>query len=145
MLRTGAACHSFYDDLSSFGKYIHFIRLFFFPLEKCSITDLTPHLHLCSQFCCTGGILYEGIGMGVSRLCEPHQCLSPENFFSFFFFFYFLQLYCPNGISPIGNLCCLPRGKPAVTESCNPTYHACWVFYCFCNPPNSDRDFRMCM
>ena len=32
----------------------------------------------------------------------------------------FLQLYCPNGISPVGNSGCLPRGKPAT----QPTVHA---------------------
>ena len=21
--------------------------------------------------------------------------------------------------------------------------HACWVFWCFCNPPNSDMDYRI--
>ena len=51
---------------------------------------------------------------------------------------YFLQLFCPSGISPVGNLGCLPRGKPAATESRYPTYGACWVFLCFHNPPNSD-------
>ena len=30
--------------------------------------------------------------------------------------FYFLQLYCPDGISPMGNSGCLPRGKPSATE-----------------------------
>ena len=44
------------------------------------------------------------------------------------FLFYFLQLYCPNGISPMGNSGCLPQGKPAVTELCYPTWGACWVF-----------------
>ena len=29
---------------------------------------------------------------------------------------YFLQVYCPSGISPMGNLGCLPRGKPAARE-----------------------------
>ena len=51
-----------------------------------------------------------------------------------------LQLYCPNGISPMGNSGCLPQGKPAATESCYPTYFACWVFKCFHYPPNSDMD-----
>ena len=31
-----------------------------------------------------------------------------------FIFFNFLQLYCPNEISPTGNSGCLPWGKPAV-------------------------------
>ena len=30
-------------------------------------------------------------------------------------YFYFLQLYCPNGIFPMGNSGCLPQRKPAVT------------------------------
>ena len=41
---------------------------------------------------------------------------------------YFLQLYCPNGISPMGNSGCFPRGKRAATESRYPTYGACRVF-----------------
>ena len=57
-----------------------------------------------------------------------------------FFYFCFLQLYFPNGNSPIGNSGCLPRGKPAATKSHSPTFGACWVFYCFHNPPNSYRD-----
>ena len=42
---------------------------------------------------------------------------------------------------------CLPREKPAATESCYPTYGACWVFHCIYNPPNSDLDcgiFNVC-
>ena len=31
----------------------------------------------------------------------------------------------------MGNLDCLPQGKPGVTESCYPTYGACWVFGVF--------------
>ena len=56
---------------------------------------------------------------------------------------YFFQLYCPNGISPMGNLGCFPQGKPAATELCYPTYCACWVLYCFHNPSNSDMDYRV--
>ena len=55
----------------------------------------------------------------------------------------FLQLYCPSGISPMGNLGCFPQGKPAATESRYPTYCACWVFWCFHNPPNCDMDYRI--
>ena len=43
-------------------------------------------------------------------------------------FTYFLQLYCPKGISPREHCCCLPRRKPAATESPYPTYNACWMF-----------------
>ena len=32
------------------------------------------------------------------------------------------------GIYLMGNSGCLPFGKPAVTESCYPTYGACWLF-----------------
>ena len=53
----------------------------------------------------------------------------------------FLQLYCPNGVSHMGNAGCLPRGKSAATESRYSTYYACWVFKCFHNPPNSDMDY----
>ena len=54
-----------------------------------------------------------------------------------------LQLYCPNGISPMGNSGCFPWEKPAMTESRYSTYCACWVFQCFYNPPNSDMDYRI--
>ena len=66
------------------------------------------------------------------------QCAAKSIFFSLFFS---PQLYCPKGISPMGNSGCLPRGKPAATESRYPTYGACWVFDCFHNPPNSDMDY----
>ena len=52
-----------------------------------------------------------------------------------------MQPFCPNEISPMGNSGCLPRGKPAATESRYPTYGACWVFECFRNAPNSDMDY----
>ena len=58
-------------------------------------------------------------------------------------FINFLQLYCPNGISPMGNSGCFPRGKPAATESRYQTYGANWVFGCFHNPLNSDMDYRI--
>ena len=51
---------------------------------------------------------------------------------------YFLQLYCPNGISPMGKWGYFPQEKPAATES---TYCACWVSLCSHNPPNSDMDY----
>ena len=43
-------------------------------------------------------------------------------------YFYFFHLHCANGIIPMGNLGCFPRGWPAATESSYPTYCACWVF-----------------
>ena len=52
-----------------------------------------------------------------------------------------LQLYCPSGISLVENSGCLPRGKPAATESRYPTYGACLVFECFRNPPNADMEY----
>ena len=55
----------------------------------------------------------------------------------------FLQPCCPNEISPTGNSGCVPRGKPAATESRYPTYCAYWVFECFHNPPNSDMNYRI--
>ena len=58
-----------------------------------------------------------------------------------FFYFYFLQLYCSNGISLIGNSGCLPRGKPAAIELRYSTYGACWVFWCLHNPSNSAMDY----
>ena len=57
------------------------------------------------------------------------------------FLLYFLQLYCPDGIFPMGNSGCLLRGKPAATGSRYPTYSPCSVFECFLNPPNSDMDY----
>ena len=71
-----------------------------------------------------------------------------EHWLSFFFFFnflnfYFLQLYCFNAIFPMGNPGCFHWLKPAATGSCYPTYCACWVFYCFHNPPNFDMDYRL--
>ena len=63
--------------------------------------------------------------------------------FTYLYIFHVLQLYCPNGTSPIRNSGCFPRGKPAATESCYPTYGACWVFLCFNNPPNSDMNHRI--
>ena len=50
-------------------------------------------------------------------------------------------MYCPYGISPMGNSGCLLWGKPAVTESCYPTYSTCWMFLCFHNPSNSGMDY----
>ena len=59
------------------------------------------------------------------------------------YFLLFLQLNCPSGISPMGNLGCLPRGKPAATESRYPTYRVSGCFSVFYNPPNSDMDCRI--
>ena len=64
--------------------------------------------------------------------------------YSFFFFFgCFLKLYLFNGISPVRNSGCFPRGKPAAAKSRYPTCGACWVFQCFHNPPNSDMDYSI--
>ena len=65
-------------------------------------------------------------------------CLSYDNTFTYC---YFLQVFCPNGISPMGKSGCLPRGKQAATVTL--PYDACWVFYCFHNPPNSDMDYEI--
>ena len=60
----------------------------------------------------------------------------------FYFFFFFNNCIVPIGISPVGNSGCLPRGKPAATQSRYPTYGACClVFQCLHNPPNSDVDY----
>ena len=40
------------------------------------------------------------------------------------FLFYFLQLYCSNGIYPVGNSGCFPWGKPAVAEWASCDSHA---------------------
>ena len=62
-----------------------------------------------------------------------------------FWFDAFTSTYCtfhncivPMGFLPLG---CVPRENPAATESRYSTYGACWVFWCFCNPPNSDTDY----
>ena len=51
------------------------------------------------------------------------------SFFFFHFFFYSLFTAAssrPNGISPMGNSGCFPRGKLAATESRYPSYCARW-------------------
>ena len=55
----------------------------------------------------------------------------------------FTTVFCPNGIYPIENLGCFPRGKLAAAESRYPTYSACWAFLCFHNLPNSDMDYEV--
>ena len=57
-------------------------------------------------------------------------------------FYYFSQLYCPNEISPMGNSGWFPR-ESQLRQSRYLTYGACWVFYCFHNPPNSGMDYRI--
>ena len=52
----------------------------------------------------------------------------PRGYLIFSNFNFFLYNYCLNGISPIGNSGCFPRGKLAATESRYPTYCACWAF-----------------
>ena len=39
------------------------------------------------------------------------------------------QLYCPTGISRMGNSCRFPQRKSPVTESRYPTFGACWFFF----------------
>ena len=51
-----------------------------------------------------------------------------QNSYFFLFFKYFSQLYCSNGISPVGNSGCLLRGKAGATEWRYPIHGACWVF-----------------
>ena len=63
------------------------------------------------------------------------------SFCLFCLFVFLYSTYCAKRISPMGNSCFLPRGKPAATESRYPTYGAWWVFQCFHNPPNSDMDY----
>ena len=52
-----------------------------------------------------------------STLCIIPKCVFESNNSNvfLFFYFYFLKLHCPNGISLMENLGCLPRGK----ASCN--------------------------
>ena len=56
---------------------------------------------------------------------------------------YFLQLYCPNGISPMGKWGYFPQEKPAVTGLRYPTYGACWLFCCLNKPLNSGMDYQI--
>ena len=44
-----------------------------------------------------------------------------STFTSYFYFTFTFNNYCPNGIFPMGNLGCLPKGKPAATGSRHPT------------------------
>ena len=70
--------------------------------------------------------------------------LLPSSAFSNSLLFkHFLQLYCPNGITPMGNSGCSPQGKPAATESRYPAYSARLVFQCNHNAPNSGMDYRI--
>ena len=47
-------------------------------------------------------------------------------------------------ISPIGNSGCLPPAESQLRQSrATQTYGACWVVYCFHNPPNPDMDYRV--
>ena len=47
----------------------------------------------------------------------------------FLYLFSYLQLYCPIGISPVGNSGCFLRGKQAATESRYPIYSACRAWH----------------
>ena len=72
------------------------------------------------------------------------QVQSGPSFIFFTFTFKFktfllVQLYCPDGISPMGNLGCLSQGKPEATQPRYPTYCTC-CFTVFHNPQNSGMD-----
>ena len=53
----------------------------------------------------------------MGRLTQQTFCSSPEvlDRSRFFFFFTFHNCFVPIGISSMGNLGCLPQGKPAAT------------------------------
>ena len=79
---------------------------------------------------------------------EKSESLLPilKSFFILKMFFSFLECgwfffnnCISNCISPIGNFGCFPWRNPAATVMYL-TYGACWVFYCFHNPWNSDMD-----
>ena len=76
---------------------------------------------------------------GVSRNSWAQTFEWSTSYISHISYIYIYNFYCPIRISSKENVGCFPRGKPAVTESCYPTYGACWVFSCFHNPPNSER------
>ena len=82
---------------------------------------------------------------GVARCCQAVVALWLVGclLLTFFFIFYCLQIYCPNGISPMGNSGCISQGKPAAIESRYPTYGTRSVFQCFHNPLNSGKDYRI--
>ena len=72
---------------------------------------------------------------------------------NFLLLFYFLQLYCPNGFSPMGNFDCFSWGKPAATVMLQPTVHAgCYNLVLFMCQSSSRKTailkhhsvFRMC-
>ena len=65
-----------------------------------------------------------------------HHLLKPQCHF------FFLQLYCPNGISPMGKSGCFPHGKPAAIVAL-PNLLCMLGFLCFHNSPNSDMDYRI--
>ena len=92
------------------------------------------HTH---YFCRTKILLYHSYNISSHHIYFN----TLHNNHTFTFNCYLLQLYCPNGISPMGNSDCLTRRKPAATESRYSTYDAWWVFQrCFHNPPTSDTD-----
>ena len=67
--------------------------------------------HVCERVCA-----HVSVGMRVC-VCALWQ---PFLLGGYPFTFHLLQLYCLNEISSMGNLGCLPQGKP--------TWGACWVF-----------------
>ena len=87
--------------------------------------------------------VFRCMGAAMRGLCDRVNSGVVSSCFLAFSLFTILQLYCLDGISPMGTSGWLLRGKPAATESRYPTYSACWVFLCFLNPPNFDMDYRI--
>ena len=62
----------------------------------------------------------------VSSVSSSQVIMKWTNFFLPFFFSITFYTYYPNSIPPVGNSGCLPRGKPAATESRYRTYGT-WI------------------
>ena len=59
-----------------------------------------------------------------------------------YFFCFFYNCIAPLGFLPWENWVAFPT-ESQLRQSCNPTYHACWLFQCFCNSSNSDKDYKI--
>ena len=123
---------------------------------SCTLHRLMSTGHVCTRRCYrTPVTLYTQsdtcVAQSRAKLHEtPTAILLQSLLFSFFcvcvylFKTFFKQLYCRNGIPPLGNSVCFPQGKPAVTESRYPTYGLWWVFLWFRNLLNFDMDYKIC-
>ena len=84
-----------------------------FPVSTSSSTLLGVSALMVEAPFCGQLILY--VCSSSARVGYALSAGSTEYLHLLFFTFYFLQLYCPNGISHMGNSGCLPPGK----DSCD--------------------------